>query len=122
MITDRGLTIIAQAETIKALDTIDNPINAGRRILAVGTSTNGALMCVGISEEGADAIGYGLESYTTKDGTIRFHWAYGHYFDHATEDTHAPAIEQFKKEVQAIVWATDSYLSYADLKFSRREF
>ena len=122
MITDRGLTIIAQAETIKALDTIDNPINAGRRILAVGTSWNGALMCVGISREATDTIGYGLESYTTNDGTIRFHWAYGHYFDHATEDTHAPAIEQFKKEVQAIVWATDSYLSYADLKFSRREF
>ena len=112
MITDRGLTIIAQAETIKALDTIDNPINAGRRILAVGTSTNGALMCVGISEEGADAIGYGLESYTTKDGTIRFHWSYGHYFNHEPEDTHAPAIEQFREEVQAIVWVTDEFISY----------
>lgn len=112
MITDRGSSIIAQSETIKALDTIDNPINAGRRILAVGTSWNGALMCIGISREATDTIGYGLESYTDKNGTIRFRWGYGHYFNHAPEATHAPVVEKFLEEVQSIAWMTDEFISY----------
>ena len=78
-------------------------------------------MCVGVSREAPDTIGYGLESYTDKNGTIRFRWDYGHYFNHAPEATHAPAIEQFREEVQAIVWVTDEFISYTRTIY-RREF
>ena len=110
MITEYGKSRIAQTETIEAIEATNNPMNAGRRIIAVGTYNHGAtLICLAITKDGADAIGFGFEH----DHDDKFHWGYGHYYDHAPEFYHGPAVETFKAAAVTVVWCTDEYLALA---------